>query len=414
MTFSRKILVGLAAGVATGLVLGELVAPLQIVADGFVRLLQMTVLPYVTISIIVSLGSLNMQQARLLGLRGGLVVLGLWAIAFAVTWLMPLTWPDTETASFFSTTLVERRPPFDFVALYIPVQSVQCARQQRRARRRALLGGGRHCADRRRTESDAPRSAAHGGDDDRPRHARRRRPHALRAVRDCGGGRRHAHDRGDAADPDLPGHLLRHVDDRRAVGPARADCRIDGPPHPRPVRAPARFADRRLRRRRSVHRAAGTDRGVQGAARHAQSRRVVRAGLERARRRARRDRAGLVQLPACRQAALAQLRAVRRLVLRRGPAAPRLPAAVRRRAAVVLRQPEQRRAVSAGPVRPAGGHLPAVPRHGRDQLTVRHARRRDAHGDRGDCRERRRHGRPALALPAADAVRRRDGHSSWR
>ena len=120
MTFSRKILVGLAAGVATGLVLGELVAPLQIVADGFVRLLQMTVLPYVTISIIVSLGSLDMQQARLLGLRGGLVVLGLWAIAFAVTWLMPLTWPDTETASFFSTTLVERRPPFDFVALYIP------------------------------------------------------------------------------------------------------------------------------------------------------------------------------------------------------------------------------------------------------------------------------------------------------
>ena len=155
MTFSRKILVGLAAGIATGLVLGELVAPLQIVADGFVRLLQMTVLPYVTISIIASLGSLNLQQARLLGLRGGLVVLGLWAIAFAVTWLMPLTWPATETASFFSTTLVERRPPFDFVALYIPVQSVQRARQQRRARRRALLGDRRHRADRRRAERDA-------------------------------------------------------------------------------------------------------------------------------------------------------------------------------------------------------------------------------------------------------------------
>src|SRR4026208_1521063 len=73
MTFSRRILVGLAAGVATGLVLGELVAPLQIVAGGVVRLLQMTVLPYVTISIIVSLGSLTMQQARRLGLRGGLV-----------------------------------------------------------------------------------------------------------------------------------------------------------------------------------------------------------------------------------------------------------------------------------------------------------------------------------------------------
>jgi Na+/H+-dicarboxylate symporter len=45
MTFSRKILVGLGAGIATGLLLGELVAPLKIVADGFVKLLQMTVLP---------------------------------------------------------------------------------------------------------------------------------------------------------------------------------------------------------------------------------------------------------------------------------------------------------------------------------------------------------------------------------
>ncbi len=120
MTLSRKILIGLGAGIATGLVLGELVAPLQIVADGFVRLLQMSVLPYVTISIISSLGGLSLAQARLLGVRGGAVVLALWAIAFMVTCLMPLAFPQAETASFFSTTLVERRPPFDFVGLYIP------------------------------------------------------------------------------------------------------------------------------------------------------------------------------------------------------------------------------------------------------------------------------------------------------
>ena len=99
--------------------LGELVAPLQFVADGFVRLLQMSVLPYVTISIISSLGGLSLAQARLLGVRGGAVVLALWAIAFMVTCLMP-AFPQAETALFFSTTLVERRPPFDFVGLYIP------------------------------------------------------------------------------------------------------------------------------------------------------------------------------------------------------------------------------------------------------------------------------------------------------
>jgi Na+/H+-dicarboxylate symporter/ABC-type amino acid transport substrate-binding protein len=120
MSDTRKILIGLAAGVATGLVLGELVAPLKIVADGFVRLLQMTVLPYVTISIISSLGALSLTQARLLGLRGGAVLLALWAVAFGVTCLMPLAFPPSERAAFFSTALLEREPPFDFVSLYIP------------------------------------------------------------------------------------------------------------------------------------------------------------------------------------------------------------------------------------------------------------------------------------------------------
>jgi Na+/H+-dicarboxylate symporter/ABC-type amino acid transport substrate-binding protein len=120
MTFSRKILAGLAAGIAAGLLLGELVAPLQIVADGFIRLLQMTVLPYVTISIISSLGSLSLAQARALGVRGGAVLLAIWVIVFGFTCLMPLVFPRAESASFFSSTLVERPPPFDFVDLYIP------------------------------------------------------------------------------------------------------------------------------------------------------------------------------------------------------------------------------------------------------------------------------------------------------
>ena len=44
MTFSGKVMTGLAAGVATGLFFGERAAP-RMVADGFVKLLQMTVLP---------------------------------------------------------------------------------------------------------------------------------------------------------------------------------------------------------------------------------------------------------------------------------------------------------------------------------------------------------------------------------
>jgi len=58
MSFSKRILIGMTAGVAVGPFFGELVSPLKIVADGFVKLLQMTVLPYLIISIISSLADL--------------------------------------------------------------------------------------------------------------------------------------------------------------------------------------------------------------------------------------------------------------------------------------------------------------------------------------------------------------------
>jgi len=81
MTSSRKILIGLGAGILVGVSLGERTAALEWAADGFVRLLQMTVLPYVTVSIVGSLGALKPSDARLLGLRAGGVLLTLWAIA---------------------------------------------------------------------------------------------------------------------------------------------------------------------------------------------------------------------------------------------------------------------------------------------------------------------------------------------
>ena len=120
MSFSNRILVGLAGGVLLGVFLGERAAALKWAADGFVKLLQMTVLPYVTVSIVGSLGKLRYEDARTLGIRTGAVLVGLWLVALLFTFLIPLTFPQVQNATFFSTTLVERRAPFNFVDLYIP------------------------------------------------------------------------------------------------------------------------------------------------------------------------------------------------------------------------------------------------------------------------------------------------------
>jgi Na+/H+-dicarboxylate symporter len=117
---TRNILIGLALGVATGLFLGEKAGGFQLVAEAYLRLLQMTVLPYVMVSLIEGIGSLDGARARRLFVRVGTLSLVLWALALGAVMLMPLAFPAIESASFFSTTLVEARPPLDFVALYIP------------------------------------------------------------------------------------------------------------------------------------------------------------------------------------------------------------------------------------------------------------------------------------------------------
>jgi len=120
VSFSKQILVGLLAGVAVGLFFGERAAVFAFAATGFVKLLQITVLPYMTVSLIANLGRLDYQQARELALRAGSILVCLWAVALALAFLFPLAFPVVESARFFSTTVVEPPVAFDFIDLYIP------------------------------------------------------------------------------------------------------------------------------------------------------------------------------------------------------------------------------------------------------------------------------------------------------
>ena len=87
------LITGLVAGTATGLFFGEGARVLEPVADGFVKLLQMAVLPYITVSIVGSIGALDVAELRRLGARVALVLLALWTLALGFAFLMPLAFP---------------------------------------------------------------------------------------------------------------------------------------------------------------------------------------------------------------------------------------------------------------------------------------------------------------------------------
>jgi len=57
------VLIGFVLGVFCGLFFGEMAAVLEPLGRAYVRLLQMAIIPYITISLIAGLGRLTPQQA---------------------------------------------------------------------------------------------------------------------------------------------------------------------------------------------------------------------------------------------------------------------------------------------------------------------------------------------------------------
>jgi Na+/H+-dicarboxylate symporter len=120
MSLSGRIFIGLAAGVLTGLFFGELVADLKVFGDIFVKLLQITVLPYIMVSLIAGFGRMQLDQARRLAVRGTIVLFLIWGLALVMIFVAGLAFPDLEAASFFGSPASTELQQPDLFELYLP------------------------------------------------------------------------------------------------------------------------------------------------------------------------------------------------------------------------------------------------------------------------------------------------------
>ena len=120
MSLSSKILVGLLAGVFTGLFFGELAAPLKVLGDIFIKLLQVTVLPYIMVSLIAGIGRMDMAGARRLAVRGAAVLMLIWGFALVLIFVAAQAFPALETATFFGSPAQVDAPQVDLLELYLP------------------------------------------------------------------------------------------------------------------------------------------------------------------------------------------------------------------------------------------------------------------------------------------------------
>jgi len=116
----KRVILALFLGISAGVIFGEIMGGLKIMGTAYIRLLQMTVLPYVLVSIIGGLGRLDANTASRIGMKAVRIILLVWLAVMLTLVLLPLAYPNWETSGFFSSSLVAETVKFNFVDLYIP------------------------------------------------------------------------------------------------------------------------------------------------------------------------------------------------------------------------------------------------------------------------------------------------------
>jgi len=120
MNLSKKIVIALLLGVAVGLFFGEYCSFLSVFGDGFIGLLQMTVLPYIMVSIISNLGRMSLEDGRTLVYNALKVLILLLGIGVITLIILPFSFPEWSASSFFQPSSVEIEKPLNLLELYIP------------------------------------------------------------------------------------------------------------------------------------------------------------------------------------------------------------------------------------------------------------------------------------------------------
>ena len=115
-----RILLAMIAGLAIGAYTSTVFMGVDAIANAFVMLLQMTALPYISLSLIVGIGGLSATGLSSTFKQSLLILFVLISTVLFFIFLAPIAFPDWTTAEFYSVETIKVSSEFDLVDLFIP------------------------------------------------------------------------------------------------------------------------------------------------------------------------------------------------------------------------------------------------------------------------------------------------------
>lgn len=120
LSSGTQMLLALIFGVLSGLFWGEEVAWMEDLGRIFILLMQVTIYPYILVSLISGIGKLDPTHFKRIFSRAAGVMLCLWLLGLVMVYMVSTTFPAISSGSFFSSSLIQPPPSIDYYALYIP------------------------------------------------------------------------------------------------------------------------------------------------------------------------------------------------------------------------------------------------------------------------------------------------------
>ncbi|MCM2678229.1 cation:dicarboxylate symporter family transporter [Echinimonas agarilytica] len=120
LSLASVMILSMVLGIGTGIFFGEMVGWMGIIGNAVIMLMQMTIYPYILVSLISSIGNLDPTEAKRLFIKAGSIMAAIWVIGLIVVLLTPITFPSMVSASFFSSSEVQPRAEINYLKLYIP------------------------------------------------------------------------------------------------------------------------------------------------------------------------------------------------------------------------------------------------------------------------------------------------------
>ncbi len=120
LSFNAQIFIGILFGLFVGLFFGDSSSIFHPFATAFIRIMQITVLPYLIANLVGGVGSMNSSEARSIVTKGGKVLLLFWALGAIAFYSMQFAFPDLSRASFFSISKITETDGINLIDVFIP------------------------------------------------------------------------------------------------------------------------------------------------------------------------------------------------------------------------------------------------------------------------------------------------------